>query len=163
MIPGVVGAVVMSTAPAVTAAASMLLLGDQPTWRKLVAIALAVVGVLILNLGQGGPEEGSRSMLLGVALVFGAVCCEAAYNLLGKKATERVDPILVAGLSAALSLPVFLPLAVWSGATSRSPRPAGARGRRSPGTGPAPWRSAAGSGTRAWPGRRAPSPPASWA
>lgn len=117
MISGVVGAVVMSTAPAVTAAASMLLMGDQPTWRKLVAIALAVTGVLILQLGQGGSGAEGENLLLGAALVFGAVCCEAAYTLLGKKMTESADPLVVAGLSAALAVPIFLPLAIWQWAS----------------------------------------------
>jgi drug/metabolite transporter (DMT)-like permease len=112
MISGVVGAVVMSTTPAVTAAGAMLLMGDQPTWRKLAAIALAVVGVLVLQLGQGSQGEGGN-LLLGAGLVFGAVCCEAAYTLLGKKMTERADPLVVAGLSAALAVPIFLPLAAW--------------------------------------------------
>ena len=112
MISGVVGAVVMSTTPAVTAAGAMLLMGDQPTWRKLAAIALAVVGVLVLQLGQSSQGEGGN-LLLGAALVFGAVCCEAAYTLLGKKMTERADPLVVAGLSAALAVPIFLPLAIW--------------------------------------------------
>jgi drug/metabolite transporter (DMT)-like permease len=113
MISGVVGAVVMSTAPAVTAAGSMLCMGDEPTWRKLVAIALAVAGVLILHLGQGGSEAQGGNLALGAALVFGAVCCEAAYTLLGKKVTESVDPLVVAGLSAALAVPIFLPFAIW--------------------------------------------------
>lgn len=115
MIPGVVGAVVMSTAPAVTAAASMLFLGDAPTWRKLAAIALAVVGVLILHLGQGGRSgaDDLSTVALGSLLVFGAVCCEAAYTLLGKRASERVDPVLVAFLAALLALPLFLPFAAW--------------------------------------------------
>jgi drug/metabolite transporter (DMT)-like permease len=112
MIPGVVGAIVMSTTPAVTAAGSMLFMGDAPTWRKLLAIALAVAGVLVLQLGSGD-EEGGGNLLLGAALVFGAVCCEAAYTLLGKAATERLDPLLVACLSAALAIPLFLPLALW--------------------------------------------------
>lgn len=112
MIPGVVGAIVMSTTPAVTAAGSMLFMGDAPTWRKLLAIALAVAGVLVLQLGSGD-EEGGGNMLLGAALVFGAVCCEAAYTLLGKAAAERLDPLLVACLSAALAIPLFVPLAIW--------------------------------------------------
>ena len=49
MVSGVAGAIVMSTAPAVTAAASMLFLGDHPTWRKLTAIVLAVGGVLVFG------------------------------------------------------------------------------------------------------------------
>ena len=113
MVSGVVGAVVMSTTPAVTAAASMLFLGDKPTWRKLAAVGLAVAGVLILHLGGGGSDEQGGNLLLGSALVFGAVCCEASYTLLGKKVSEHVDPVLVAFLAAALAVPLFVPLAVW--------------------------------------------------
>lgn len=110
-VSGVGGAVVMSTTPAVTAAASMVLLGDKATWRKLAAIALAVAGVLLLQLGQGGGS--GQTQWLGIALVFGAVCCEAAYTLLGKTVSARVDPVVVAALAAAISVPLFVPFAVW--------------------------------------------------
>lgn len=128
LVPGVVGAVVMSTAPAVTATASMLFLGDKPTWRKLVAVALAVAGVLVLHLGgdmggghaadasatdAGSGDGGGSALLLGSLLVLGAVCCEAAYTLLGKRVSESVDPVLVAFLAAALSVPLFVPFALW--------------------------------------------------
>jgi drug/metabolite transporter (DMT)-like permease len=116
MVSGVVGAIVMSTTPAVTAVASMLLLGDKPTWRKVTAIVLAVAGVLILHLfhgGSGGQSEGAGKLALGSALVFGAVCCETAYTLLGKQASRSTDPVLVACLAAALSIPLFLPFAIW--------------------------------------------------
>lgn len=113
LVPGTVGAVVMSTTPAVTAAAAMLLMGESATWRKLAAIALAVAGVLLLQLGGGTDGDGGGWPWLGALLVFAAVCCEAAYTLLGKRASEAADPILVAFLAAALSLPLFLPLALW--------------------------------------------------
>jgi len=113
MVSGVVGAVVMSTAPAVTAAASMCFAGDRPTWRKLVAIGLSVAGVLVTHLGQVDDAAGGEHVILGSAIVFAAVCCEAAYTLLGKRVSERVDPIVVAFLASVISLPLFLPLAVW--------------------------------------------------
>lgn len=115
MVSGVAGAIVMSTAPAVTAAASMLFFGDSPTWRKLTAIALAVAGVLLLQLGQGSDGGDGSEMWLGAALVFAAVCCEACYTLLGKRMSEHVDPVLVAFLASALSIPLFLPFALWQG------------------------------------------------
>lgn len=122
LVSGVVGAIVMSTAPAVVAAASMAFLGDRPTWRKLTAIGLAVAGVLVLQLGSGGSGndggsggevEEAGDILLGSLLVFAAVCCEAAYTLIGKKASERIDPVLVACVAAAMSVPLFLPFAIW--------------------------------------------------
>ncbi len=116
MVSGVVGAVIMSTAPAVTATASMVFMGDKPTWRKLVAIALAVLGVLILHAGgdhdstKGG---GNSYLVFGSLMIFGAVCCEAVYTLLGKKISESIDPVMAAFLASILALPLFLPFAVW--------------------------------------------------
>ena len=54
MISGVAGAIVMSTAPAVTAAASLLFFGDSPTWRKFGAIAPPRAGLPSLLPGQVG-------------------------------------------------------------------------------------------------------------
>lgn len=113
MVSGVAGAIVMSTTPAVTAAASMLFLGDRPNWRKLAAIGLAVGGVLVLHLSRGGGGAGSGDLVLGSLMVFAAVCCEAAYTLIGKTMAERWDPLLVAFLASALAVPAFLPFAVW--------------------------------------------------
>lgn len=113
MIPGVAGAIVMSTAPAVTAGASMLFLGDAPTWRKILAVALAVAGVAILQLGGGSDGAGGGGSWLGVALVFGAVCCEAVYTLVGKRVSEATDPLLAAFLGALVAVPLFVPFAAW--------------------------------------------------
>jgi drug/metabolite transporter (DMT)-like permease len=112
LVSGVAGAVVMSSTPAVTAACSVLLLGDRATWRKVLAVVLAVAGVLALHLGGGG-EGGSGASRLGILLVFGAVLGEVAYTLLGKRLSEDVGPLVTAFLAAALSLPVFLPFALW--------------------------------------------------
>lgn len=112
LVSGVVGAIVMSTAPAVAAALSMLFLGDSPTWRKLVAIALAVTGVLVLHVTRDATGGGSEHLVAGSALILAAVVCEAAYTLLGKKTSETVDPVLVAFLAAALALPAFVPLMI---------------------------------------------------
>lgn len=113
LVSGVAGAVVMSTAPAVTAAGAVLFLGEPPTWRRGTAIALAVAGVLVLHLGGGTGSGDGPGSWLGVLLVLGAVLCEACYTLLGKRVTEDVDPLTVAFLAAALAVPAFVPFAVW--------------------------------------------------
>lgn len=113
---GVVGSIVMSTTPAITAMGAFLFLKERLGWRKAVAVAQAVGGVLILQftggMHHGGDHGGGRSSVLGPALVFGAVCCEAAYTLIGKPATDRLGPIRVAFWSAILSLPLFPPVAI---------------------------------------------------
>lgn len=115
MVPGVVGATVMSTTPAVTSAASMMFLDDKPTWRKIGAVVLAVTGVFVLQAAQGGDERDSYGggLILGSALVFAAVCCEAVYTLVGKKASETADPVLVAFLASVIAIPLFTPFAIW--------------------------------------------------
>jgi drug/metabolite transporter (DMT)-like permease len=130
LVTGVVGAIVMSTTPAVTAAAAILLVGERANWRKIAAIVLAVGGVLLLYVsggagGSGGGGSGSGGPLLqflqglgsgvviGGALVFAAVCCEVAYTLLGQRVSRDANPMVVAFLAAALAIPLFLPLAAW--------------------------------------------------
>lgn len=113
MVSGVAGAVIMSTTPAVTAAAAVVFMNERPTWRKSTAIVLAVTGVLVLELGSRGSGDGEPGSWMGVTLVFGAVCCEACYTLLGKLVSERTDPMVVAFLGALLSIPLFVPFAIW--------------------------------------------------
>ena len=126
LVSGVAGAIVMSATPAVTAIAAVLFLGEEPTGRKVLALVLAVAGLVILQVG-GDPSSGAgapafpandpltdflrglegRRPLLGIALVFAAVCCEAAYTLLGRSLSQRTDPALVACLGTTASLPLF--------------------------------------------------------
>lgn len=114
LVPGVVGAIIMGTAPAVTAAGAVLFLSDHWNLRKVGSIALAVSGLFIVN-GEGwirgqapATTTDPTALILGSALVFGAVCCEAGYTLIGKLATERLDPMLTVFLSSALAVPLFL-------------------------------------------------------
>ena len=50
--------------------------------------------------------------MLGSLLVFGAVCCEAAYSLLGKRLTADLSPIAIAVWAAVGAAVVFAPFAV---------------------------------------------------
>lgn len=110
LVSGVTGSIVMSVTPAVTALAAFLFLRERLGFRKAAAIGLAVAGVLVLYLPGGETGAGSTgSLLLGSALVFAAVCCEAAYTLLGKLATKRASPLKIAFWAGLLSLPLFLP------------------------------------------------------
>ena len=112
-ISGVAGSLVMSFTPALTALAAFAFMGSPLGWRKIVAILLGVGGLVILNLYRGQFSGGeARHFFLGVVLVLLAISCEACYTLLGKKATEDLPPLLVTFLACALSLPLFLILAL---------------------------------------------------
>ena len=110
-IPGAVGGVVMATTPAVTAAGAVLFLREHLDRWQAIGIGCAVAGVSAVNLG-GAEGGGSGSVALGTALVFGAVCGEAAYTLLGKRLMQDAGPLFVAAAAAVLATLLFAPLAV---------------------------------------------------
>lgn len=111
--PGAVGAVVMATTPAVTAIASVLFLGDHLTRWKTLAIALAVAGVVLVNVfGSTGSDAGDL-VVVGSLLVFAAVCCEATYTLVGMRLSADLDPMSLTLLAAVVAIVAFSPLAIW--------------------------------------------------
>jgi drug/metabolite transporter (DMT)-like permease len=105
LVSGVVGSIIMSTTPAVTGAAAIIFMRERPDWRILTAIGLGVAGVVVMNLGV---DNVGRNLWLGGLLVFVAVCCEAAYTLIGKRAMRNLSATSVAAIVAAASVPGFL-------------------------------------------------------
>lgn len=112
LVSGVTGSVVMSTTPAVTAILSILFFKDEVTWKKIVALVLAIAGVLVLQFKSGQQQTGQQPWL-GVILIFIAVCCEAAYTLMGKALTKSYPPEEISGLSALIAVICFLPFWLW--------------------------------------------------
>lgn len=116
MVSGVAGSVIMSLTPAITAIASVIFLHENMHWRKIAALAVGISGVLIIQLGSSGNGEesgGGNNIILGSALVFAAICCEACYTLFGKKATEEISPLSLATLASLLAGILFIPLAIY--------------------------------------------------
>lgn len=114
-VSGAAGSVVMGTTPAVTAVAAVLFMGERADPWSASGAVLAVAGVVVVNLFGAVGTGGGGAVWLGVALVFGAVCCEAAYSLLGKRLTGDITPVEVAALAAAAAVVPFIPLMVWEG------------------------------------------------
>ncbi len=109
---GVIGATVMSTAPAVTALAAVVFLGARLTWRKGAALALGVCGVLAINLLRGEDGGGGDALALGTALIVLAVCFEAAYTLLSKKLSDDISSLTATFLASLVAAPAFALLAL---------------------------------------------------
>lgn len=114
--PGAVGAVVMATTPAVTAIGAVLFLGDRLGRLRVAAIALALAGVVLVNLGADAAQGSGDRIVLGSALVFAAVVCEATYSLMGKRLSADLTPLMIATAAAVLALLLFLPVAIWDAA-----------------------------------------------
>ncbi|MFD0764621.1 DMT family transporter [Mucilaginibacter lutimaris] len=112
MISGVTGSVIMSATPALTALLSVIFFKDNFDWKKGMAIALAVVGVVIMQLGSGAEAHG-KNEILGIVLVVAAICCEAGYTLMGKALTKDYPPEDIATFSAIVGFIGFIPFMIW--------------------------------------------------
>jgi drug/metabolite transporter (DMT)-like permease len=112
LVSGVTGSVVMSMTPAVTAVLSIIFFRDEITWKKVLALVLALAGVLLLQFKSGDSSSGSHPWL-GVILIFAAVCCEAGYTLMGKALTKNYPPEEISGLSALIAVICFIPFCIW--------------------------------------------------
>jgi len=89
--------VIMASIPSVVAVFSWLFLRERIGRRTWLAIACAVSGMALLGVAKPeasvatqGPASGNA--WLGNLLVLGAVLCEAAYVVIGKKLTHTIGP-----------------------------------------------------------------------
>ena len=105
--------VILATLPAVVALLSWLLLREKLTARVLVAVALAVGGIGLLQFAR--PDEGSSrgDALLGNLLMFGAVVCEATYVIIAKRLAATRAPLRVSALINLWGLALIAPFGVW--------------------------------------------------
>ena len=118
--------IILATIPAMVALLSWWWLGERISPRVAMAIACAALGLSLLALSK--PELSSqvgqgleadlvqKNRLWGNLLVFGAVLCEAAYAVIGKKLTGALSPKRITALinlwGLAMSTPVGLYLAL---------------------------------------------------
>jgi drug/metabolite transporter (DMT)-like permease len=86
--------VIMSAIPAMVALMSWLFLKEHIGPRVWAAVACGAAGIGLLSLAQAGSStvQDGRLAWLGNVLIFGAVLCEAAYAVIGKKLTAVLSP-----------------------------------------------------------------------
>lgn len=111
-ISGVTGSIIMSATPALTAGLSVIIFKDSFNWKKGIALLLAVSGVVVMQLGNTSATEG-KNEFWGIILVVLAICCEAAYTLMGKALTKEYPPEEIATFSAILGFIGFVPFLIW--------------------------------------------------
>jgi drug/metabolite transporter (DMT)-like permease len=107
--------VILATLPAVVALMSWLLLRERLTGRVVVAIALAVGGIALLQLAR--TDEGSMrpaaAPWVGNLLLLGAVACEATYVIVAKRLAATRAPLRVSALVNLWGLALIAPLGLW--------------------------------------------------
>jgi drug/metabolite transporter (DMT)-like permease len=106
----VAAGVITSTIPAVVALLSWLILKERPNGRALASIALAIVGVVVINLAHVGQNASGETSFVGNLMVLGAVCCESLYIILSRRLTQTLAPIDICAYTHLFGLLLMLPL-----------------------------------------------------
>ncbi len=110
--------VVMAAIPAAVAVASWLVLHERVTPRTWAAVACAVLGIGLLGIarpghGSGAGSTGAGQAVLGHALLFGAVLCEAAYVVIGRRLTGSLGPKRISALINLWGLALATPFGLY--------------------------------------------------
>lgn len=106
----VAAGVITSTIPAVVALLSWLILKERPNGRALASIALAIVGVVVINLAHVNQNAGGETSFTGNLMVLGAVCCESLYVILSRRLTQTLAPTDICAYTHLFGLLLMLPL-----------------------------------------------------
>lgn len=119
----VAAGVIMAAIPAVVAVLSWLFLRERISPRVWLAVACAVLGIALVSLST--PELStptphgleadlaSKKAWLGNLLLLGAVFCEAAYAVIGKKLTGSLGAKRITALINLWGFVLVTPMGLW--------------------------------------------------
>ena len=108
--------VIMSGIPACVALLSWIFLKERISPRVALAIGLAVAGITLFTLVRPGSDAGgasTESHWLGNLLIVGAVLCESAYAVIGKRLTGALSARRISALINLWGLALVTPLGLW--------------------------------------------------
>jgi drug/metabolite transporter (DMT)-like permease len=123
MTSAVAAGVIMASIPATVAVMSWVFLRERISLRVWGAVACAVLGVALVSLSKtelsANADVGLEADLmhktawLGNLLLVGAVLCEAAYAVIGKKLTGVLSPKRITALINLWGFALVTPLGLW--------------------------------------------------
>jgi drug/metabolite transporter (DMT)-like permease len=119
----VAAGVIMAAIPATVAVLSWVFLRERISLRVWGAVACAVLGVALVSLSKPelpvsvstgpGADLTHKTAWLGNLLLVGAVLCEAAYAVIGKKLTGVLSPKRITALINLWGFALVTPLGLW--------------------------------------------------
>ena len=123
MSSAVAAGVIMAAIPATVALLSWAFLRERISGRVWTAVACAVLGIALVSLSKGDlpaqtgitPESvlAVKDVWLGNLLLMGAVLCEAAYAVIGKKLTGVLSPRRITALINLWGFALVTPFGLW--------------------------------------------------
>ncbi len=112
-------ALVIASAPAVTAAFAAVLLGERPGAANLIGIGLSIAGVLLVAYTPS--PGGGRLAMLGNLMVFGGVVAWGIFTVQGRRLGGDHSPLVSTAAAVTSSLLFLVPLAAGEIAISEPP------------------------------------------
>ncbi len=123
MTSAVSAGVIMASIPAVVALMSWVFLKESISGRIWAAIVCSATGIALMALSKGeqtiqagqglGSNTSQNNALIGNALVFAAVLCEAAYAVIGKRLTGALSPKRITSLINLWGFLLMTPMGVY--------------------------------------------------
>jgi drug/metabolite transporter (DMT)-like permease len=123
MTSAIAAGVIMASIPAAVALMSWAFLRERIGLRVWVAVACAVFGIGLVSLSKSelhmpsasaqGADLASKTAWLGNLLLIGAVLCESAYAVIGKKLTGVLSPKRITALINLWGFVLVTPLGLW--------------------------------------------------
>ena len=120
----VAAGVIMAAIPATVALLSWFFLRERIGLRVWAAVACAVVGIALVSLSKNelsahtdigqSADIASKNAWLGNLLLVGAVLCEAAYAVIGKKLTGVLGPRRITALINLWGFALVTPFGLWT-------------------------------------------------
>lgn len=110
------GSLVTSATPAFVLLFAWLLLKETITPRRLLALALATLGVIAVI--DPRSAQLNPSLFLGNILLLGAAVTWALYSVLVRKATQNMDVLVFSMIAFFGGLPVTVPASAWESGTT---------------------------------------------
>ena len=104
-----------STLPAIIALSAIWLLKERLSIAKIFAIALAMIGIMVINLDNFEAVGNPNHSYFGDFLVFLAMIPEAWYSIISRKLAGRITPLGAALIANAVGFLCLLPCAVFTG------------------------------------------------
>lgn len=109
------GSLVTSATPAFVLIFAALLLKEKITWRRMLALLVASLGVVAVI--DPRTAQLSSDLFLGNLALVGAALTWALYSVLIRKVTRNMDVLPVSLIAFAGGLPVSIPLGAWEAST----------------------------------------------
>jgi drug/metabolite transporter (DMT)-like permease len=110
------GSLVTSATPAFVLLFAWVLLREKITWRRLLALFLATLGVIAVidpRSAQLNPD-----LFMGNLLLIGAAITWALYSVLVRKVTQNIDVLLFSLIAFIGGVPIVIPAGVWELSTT---------------------------------------------